>query len=71
METLLTWLAVTFAGLIVSAHTRVNLPVLGPTPVLGLIVLAVIVGGIAVVLWLLRSISRDGGLRLRYRTVTA
>ena len=37
METLVTWFAVTVAGLLVSAHTRVNLPVLGPTPVLGVV----------------------------------
>jgi len=70
METLLTWLAVTLAGLIVSAHTRVNLPVLGPTPVLGVIALAVVLALAVLLLWVARLIARDGGLRLRPRMVT-
>ena len=70
METLLTWLAITLAGLLVSAHTRVNLPVLGPTPVLGIVALAVVLALAAAVLLLVRSIARDCGLRLRPRMVT-
>lgn len=69
METLLTWLAVSLAGLIVSARTTVRLPVLGPEPVLGVVALAVVLALAALVLWLARSIARDGGLRLRPRMV--
>ena len=64
METILTWLAVTVAGLIVSAHTTVKLPVFGQTPVLAVIALAVTLALAAAVLWLVRTIVRDG-LRLR------
>ena len=64
METILTWLAVTVAGLIVSAHTTVQLPVLGPTPVLAVVVLTVTLTLAVAVLWLVRTIVRDG-LRLR------
>ena len=64
METILTWLGVTLAALLVSAHTRVNLPVLGPTPVLGLVALALVLALAAVVLVLARLLLRDG-LRLR------
>jgi hypothetical protein len=69
METLLTWFAITVAGLVVSAHTRVNLPVLGPTPVLAVIALAVLLAMAALLLWVVRLIARDG-LRLRPRMVT-
>ena len=64
METLLTWLGVTLATLLVSAHTRVTLPVLGPTPVLGVIALAVVLALTAILLWVVRVIVRDG-VRLR------
>ena len=69
METILTWLAVSVAGLLVSAHTRVNLPVLGPAPVLGVVALAVVLALAVAVLYLLRSVLRDGGLRFRPRVV--
>jgi len=65
METILTWLAVSLAGLIVSARTTVRLPALGPEPVLGVVAVAVVLALAAVVLWLARSLLRDGGLRLR------
>jgi hypothetical protein len=65
METLLTWLAVTLAGLIVSARTVVRLPVLGPTPVLGLIALALVLAIAGAVLLLIRGGVRDGWLRPR------
>jgi hypothetical protein len=68
METLLTWLAVTLAALLVSAHARVNLPVLGPTSVLGLVALVLVLGLVAIVLVLARLLLRDG-LRLRPRVV--
>ena len=71
METLLTWLAVSLAGLLVSARTVVRLPVLGPVPVLGLVALAVVLALAALVLWLARSLLRDGGLRLRPGTAGA
>lgn len=71
METLLTWLAVSVAGLLVSAHTTVRLPVLGPEPVLGVVAVAVVLALAALVLWLARSIARDGGLRLRPRMAGA
>ena len=70
METLVTWFAITVAGLLVSAHTRVTVPVLGPTPVLGLIALAVVLALAAAVLYLLRSMARDGWPGWRPRTVT-
>jgi hypothetical protein len=64
METLLTWLAITFAGLLVSSRTMVRLPVLGPTPVLGVIAVALLLAAAAALLWVVRAILRDG-LRLR------
>lgn len=69
METLITWLVVSLAGLIVSARVTVRLPVLGPTPVLGLVALALVLTAAAAVLWIVRVIARDG-LRLRPRMVT-
>ena len=36
------WLVLAFLGLVTSARTRVTVPVLGPTPVLGLVALAVV-----------------------------
>lgn len=59
METVLTWLAVTLAGLIVSARTIVRLPVLGPVPVLGVVALAVVLAIAAAVLLIVRGIVRD------------
>jgi len=70
METILTWLAVSLAGLLVSAHVTVNLPVLGVVPVLGLVALAFVLAAAAALLWIVRLIVRDGGLRLRPRMVT-
>jgi len=60
---------IAFLALLMSARTRVTVPVLGPTPVLGLVALAVVLALAVLVLWLLRSILRDGGLFLRPRTV--
>ena len=71
METLLTWLAITFAGLLVSSRTTVRLPVLGPEPLLGVIALAVVLALAALLLWVVRTIVRDGGLRLRPGTVSS
>lgn len=59
METVPTWLAVTLAGLIVSARTVVHLPVLGPTPVLGVVALAVVLAIAGAVLLIVRSIVLD------------
>lgn len=59
METLLTWLAVTLAGLLVSARVTVRLPVLGPTPVLGVVALAVVLAIAGGVLLAVRGIVRD------------
>jgi hypothetical protein len=59
METILTWFAITVAGLVVSAHTRVNLPVLGPTPVLGVIVLAMVLAFAVAVLLIARALLED------------
>lgn len=70
METLLTWLAVTLAGLIVSARVTVNLPVLGPVPVLGVVAVAVVLALAVALAYVVRAISRDGGVRLRPRVVT-
>lgn len=64
METLITWLAVTLAGLLVSAHTTVNLPALGPTPVLAVVALGVVLALALGVLAVVRVLVRDG-LRLR------
>ena len=60
METILTWLAVTLAGLLVSAHTVVHLPVLAVVAVGVVLALA---AGVLLAAWLL---VRDG-LRLRPR----
>jgi hypothetical protein len=49
-------------GLIVSAQTRVTVPVLGPVPVLGIAALAVALALAAVVLILLRLLLRDARL---------
>lgn len=52
-------------GLIVSAKTRLNAVILGQplsVPVLGLIAAAVVLALLALVLWLIRSVIRDGGL---------
>ena len=70
METLLTWFAITVAGLVVSARTSVRLPVLGPTPVLGVVALALALAVLGVVLLLVRGGRRDGWLRLGPRPVT-
>jgi len=63
------WIVIAFLGLLVSARTRVTVPLLGATPVLGLIALAVVLALAAAVLWLLRSMARDGWPGLRPRTV--
>ena len=64
METIAIWLGVTLATLLVSAHTTVRLPVLGPTPVLAVVVLAVALALTVALLWVVRVLVRDG-LRLR------
>jgi hypothetical protein len=59
-------------ALATSAMTRLNAVVLGQpvsVPVLWLVAVAVVLILAAVVLYLLRSILRDGGLLLRPRTV--
>ena len=63
---------VVLAGLIVSAKTRLNAVVLGQpvsVPVLWLVAATMVLTLAALVLYLLRSILRDGGLLLRPRTV--
>ena len=65
METILTWLAVSLAGLLVSAHVTVNLPVLGQVPVLGLVALALVLAGVAVVLLIARALMEDWRLQRR------
>jgi len=68
------WLVLAFLGLLVSAQTRLTATVAGlpvSIPVLGLVALAVVLVLAALVLFLLRSILRDGGLLLRPRTVGA
>jgi hypothetical protein len=67
-------IVIAFLGLLVSARTRIAAVILGQpvsVPVLGVVALAVVLVLAAVVLYLLRSIARDGGLRLRPRMVTA
>jgi hypothetical protein len=59
METILTWFAITVAGLVVSAHTRVNLPVLGPTPVIALVVMAMVLTFAVVLLLIARAMLED------------
>jgi hypothetical protein len=63
METVLTWLAVTLAGLIVSARTIVRLPLLGPVPVLGVVALAVVLAIAGTVLLIVRGIVLDWPVR--------
>jgi hypothetical protein len=58
-------LVLAFAALATSARTVVNLPVLGPVPVLGVVALAVVLVLAALVLWIVRLIVRDAGLRRR------
>ncbi len=58
-----------FLALVASARCRVTVPVLGPTPVLGLAAVAVVLALAAAVLYLLRSMARDGWPGLRPRTV--
>lgn len=69
------WAAVlAFVGLIVSAQTKLHAVLLGQpisVPVLWLIAAAIVLLLAAFVLYLLRSILRDGGLLLRPRTVGA
>ena len=63
-------IVIAFLALVVSARTRVTVPLFGPTPVLGLIAAAVVLTAAAAVLFLLRSMARDGWPGLRPRTVT-
>jgi hypothetical protein len=65
MQTLVARMVLALAGLLASALTRVRLPVLGPTPVLGLVALAVVLAIAAAVLVLVRNGWRDGWLRPR------
>ena len=59
---------IAFLGLLVSAQTRVTAA--GHSlPVLGVVALAVVLALAVAVLYLLRSIVRDGGLRFRPRVV--
>ena len=65
-------LVLAFAGLLASAQARLNAVILGQpvsVPVLGIVALAVVLLLAAAVLYLLRSIARDVGLRLRPRVV--
>ncbi len=66
-------LVLAFAGLLASAHARLNAVVLGQpvsVPVLGIVALAVVLALAVAMLWLLRSAIRDGGFWwLRPRTV--
>jgi hypothetical protein len=65
-------LALALLGLIVSARIRLSAVVLGQpvsVPLLGLVAAILVLALAATVLWLLRSILRDG-LRLRPRPVT-
>ena len=71
METLLTWLAVMLAGLLVSARTHITVtaPVHASIPVLGVVALALLLAVAAVFAAVARLLLRDG-LRLRPRMVT-
>jgi hypothetical protein len=67
-------LMLALVGLIVSARTCVTVTVAGApvsVPVLWLVALALVLALAALVLFLLRSILRDGGLLLRPRTAGA
>ena len=64
------WLAFAIAGLIVSANTRVTVPVLGSVSVLGLIAMIVLTLAIGGVLLLLRNMACNGWPGWRPRTVT-
>ena len=60
-------------GLFVSARIRLNGVIFGqPVSVslLGLISAVLVLTLLAIVLWLARQVIREGGLRLRFRTVT-
>lgn len=59
-------------ALLVSARVRLSGVIFGQpvsVPVLGLITAVVVLGLVAIILWLVRSILRDG-LRLRPRVVS-
>jgi len=63
METLLLRVVLAVLGLVVSARTRFDAVVLGrpvSVPVLGVVALVVVLALAAAVLWLVRSIARDG-----------
>ncbi|MGH3194192.1 MAG: hypothetical protein ACRDPY_42245 [Streptosporangiaceae bacterium] len=65
-------LALALLALIVSARTRLTATVLGQPvsiPALWLIAAAVVLALAAMVLWLVRSILRDGGLWIAPRRV--
>jgi hypothetical protein len=65
-------MALVLLGLIVAARIRLSGVILGQpvsVPLLGLVAVILVLALAAVVLWLLRSILRDG-LRLRPRVVT-
>ncbi len=65
-------LVLAFVSLLASAQAKLNAVILGQpvsVPVLGIIALVVVLLLAAAVLYLLRSIARDVGLRLRPRVV--
>ena len=63
-------IVIAFLALVASARCRVTVPVLGPTPVLGLLAVAMVLALAAAVLWLLRSMARDGWPGWRPRAVS-
>jgi hypothetical protein len=71
MESLLIRLVIALLGLIVSARIHITATIGGipvSIPVLGIVAVVVTLALAAAVLWLIRAIIRDGGLRLRIRT---
>lgn len=73
METVAIRLLLAVLGLAVSARTRLTATVHGAhfaVPVLWLLAAAVVLALAAAVLYLARSVVRDGGLRLRPRMVS-
>ena len=64
-------LVLAFLGLLVSARTRVNLPVLGPATMLSVVGVALALAVLGVVLAVIQGGRRDGWLRLGPRPVTS
>ena len=65
----ITAIIVAVVGLFVSANTKLHAVILGQPvtiPVLWLVAATALLAVLAVILWLLRGIAREGGIHLRW-----